>query len=150
MTDSRDPQATPPHRPWSTVLLVLHWLAVTAFCLLVGSGVVLLAMGTEPSPPGSESADALGTALAESAIGYGAVLLALAIALAVLTSRGRRRADHGRPATLRNVAIAAAGLGAVSCVGLLALRELISPPIPLVVVALYTAVAVRTVQTVRA
>ena len=102
-----------PHRPWSTILLVVHTLALTVGVLAMGFGVLLLAAGSRESSQGSMNlAPAFGMVF-----GIGGLLVGVPLGvLRRMTVVGRREAEDGRSRPIRNAAAATVvftGIGAV-------------------------------------
>jgi hypothetical protein len=118
-----------PHRPWSTVLLVVHTLGVVVGALFALGGVVIFTIAASVTPPddgryeawgvviGTSMALATGVALGAFVAVAAVVTLGVSIPLTVLSVRGRRAADSGRPGMLHGVAIAAVALGGVGALG---------------------------------
>lgn len=96
------------HRPWSTLLLALHWVGVAAAAALLVLGVVLVIMHvvTMASIEDGEFYEPWGLVIAGVAGTIGGVVLAAMVPLAVATARGRRRADEGQPRSLFGAAVA--------------------------------------------
>ena len=110
---SRAPTGPPvPHRPWSTILLVLHTLALIAAVLALGIAVLAFVANARPAPEGSiDLAFAVGLV-------FGVAGLVVCVSVGFLrrmTVAGRREADQGRARAIRNAGattILVAGLGA--------------------------------------
>jgi hypothetical protein len=101
-------RAVPPpvagHRPWSTVLLACHVVVtvIAGLCAVVGTVVAAVDLADR-----GEEFDGLLAVLFGVLAVAGLAVGALALTLALLTRRGRRRADAGDPGLLRGVAITA-------------------------------------------
>ncbi len=122
---------------------MLHWFPLAGACVLLVLGTLVLGSGSESSPAGSGGFEGLGAVFAGLALIVGLVALGLAVALLVFTSKGRRRADAGDPRTLRNVGIAAIGLGVLTFVGVFDRGNLGGLAVPLAIVASYVFVGAR-------
>lgn len=111
-----------PHRPWSTVLLVVHAFGVAAGVVAVGCGVVLFAVAASAPPP--EPADGINEPWGLFIGGFlavvGIVVGVPAGVLTKLTVAGRRAADQGRPGVLHGLAITVVALAGIGAVGSLA------------------------------
>ncbi len=98
------------HRPWSTFLLGFHGLNLVGGVLTLIAGVLLAtsdAAANLPLPVTGGEVAAVGVAVAIA----GLVIVAIALTLTLLTHRGRRNAEDGRPGLLRGIALTAAILG---------------------------------------
>lgn len=143
-----------PHRPWSTVLLTLHAVAVTAGAGVLVLGVVSYAGAESRSHEGGGDSWA---GLAAVIVGAaGAAVLGVALPLLLLTLAGRQRADRGDGRLLRTLAWAAAGLAVLLLVvavvsefgiGPVAVTGDVTPlPVDVVLLVPYLAVAAALIR----
>lgn len=114
--DEFPPLPSVPHRPWSTVLLVIHSLGLVVGILALGLGAVAyISIYNAPPPDPGEAGESWG-AFIGMFFGIGGLVIGLPSAtLTRLCVVGRRNADDGRPQVLRSVGVFAlvfAGLGA--------------------------------------
>jgi hypothetical protein len=140
------PLQSAPHRPWSTITLVLHSLGLVVGILALGLGVAALIAEYSAPPPDPGVGESWGLFVGLF-FGTGGVVMGLSsAALTRLCVVGRRNADEGRPRVLRSVGVVAlvlAGLGAAGSVA-------IAFPAGLVVCGLYALPAVFLLRTMRA
>ena len=107
-----------PHRPWSTVLLVVHAFGVAAGVVALGYGVVLFAVAVSNPPPDSlHRYEPWGFAIGGFLAVVGVVVIVAAVVITVQTVQGRREADQGRPGVLHGLAITTMTLAGVGAVG---------------------------------
>lgn len=142
------------HRPWSTLLLVVHWFAVIGGGLLIGLAVVaFVAQATAPPLEPGESGEAWGIAIGMIAGTVGLLVFLPSLTLLVTTTRGRRAADQGRAGTLRTAAVATVVLGGLAMVASAlssgSTRHIEDAVVPLVLAALYTAPAIGVLAAAR-
>ena len=138
------------HRPWSTILLVLHWIGVVVGGVLAVIGLVVLGI----SAAGSREVDygmyePWGFLIGGVVLVIGGVALAVCVPLLVFTIKGRRAASQGRFGMLFGVGIAAACLGGLSVLSALASMEPVSITTALLLSGSYTFVGVRLTQAAR-
>lgn len=141
--------AAPPvrHRPWSTVLLALHVIAVVGGALaLVGGGAMLAISATAPEPTDGIN-EPWGIVIGAILAAFGAVVLVAAGILTMATVRGRRAADVGRAGTLRGVSIAALVLAGLGPFGSLTSGDMSTFVVLLVPAGIYALPAIRILQT---
>lgn len=106
-----------PHRPWSTVLLVVHAFGLVVGTLFALGGAVVFAIAVSATPPDDGIYEPWGLVIGAFMAVVAVVMLGASIPLTVLSVRGRRAADRGRPGMLQGVAIAAVALGGVGALG---------------------------------
>lgn len=132
--DGRSPESSltdggPPvrHRPWSTVLLVVHVVGlVVGVGAVVGGVAIAVAAGTQTPDPTDGIYEPWGLVIGGVLAVLGVVALLAAGALTALTAWGRRAADTGRPGPLRGLAIAVVVLAGLGWAGSLAAGDLLS------------------------
>jgi hypothetical protein len=101
------------HRPWSTVLYWFHLVSMACGVGLAALAVVLVVVVDSNTDSGSPW-EGLGIVIGGLLFGIALVCLTFSTVMLVLTAKGRRRADEGRPGMLFGTAVAAAilaGLG---------------------------------------
>lgn len=138
------------HRPWSTILLVLHWVGVVVGGVLTVLGIVVLAI----SAAGSREVEygmyePWGFLIGGVVLVAGGAALAVSLPLLVFTIKGRRGAREGRFGILFGVGIAAVCLGGLSVLGSLASLEPVSISTTLLLSGGYAFVGVRLAQATR-
>jgi len=115
------------HRPWSTVLLVVHVVGLVAGVVAVVGGVAIAVVaGAQTPDPADGIHEPWGIVIGGVLAVLGVVVLLAAGALTALTAWGRRAADTGRPGPLRGLAIAVVVLAGLGWVGSLAAGDLLS------------------------
>lgn len=135
------------HRPWSTLLLVAHTCATVAGAVVLGFGVLVLALSSGASASDSEN---WGGIIGMILTVVGLVVGIPGAVLTKLTVSGRREAERGRPGTLRTVATAAIVIAAL-CAFLMSTGGLTSAfAVGLVFCALYALPAVFVLQVTHA
>lgn len=138
------------HRPWSTILLVLHWIGVVVGGVLAVIGLVVLGI----SAAGAAEVDygmyePWGFLIGGVVLVVGLVALAVCVPLLVFTIKGRRAASEGRFGMLFGVGIAATCLGGLSVLSSLAGMEPVTVTTALLLAGSYTFVGVRLAQATR-
>lgn len=108
-----------PHRPWSTILLVIHVLGLAAGILALGFGVAfVVAAAIERSDPDGIN-EPWGLVIGMLLMVGGGAVGVIAGIVTKLTVAGRREAEQGRPGGLRTVAIVVLAFAGVWCVATL-------------------------------
>lgn len=126
------------HRPWSTLLLVVHSLGVVAGTLVALGGVVIFTIAATAEPPRDTGInEPWGLVIGAVMAIVGVAMLVASIPLTVLSVRGRRAADHGSPGMLHGVAIAVVAIGGIGVLGQLATGDLVISLFGLVLWGLY-------------
>ena len=138
------------HRPWSTALLVLHWVQLATVVAITVAVLVSVVGGVDRTTDLDQTQVDGWIALVAGVIGVVAlVLLSVVVTLLLLTIAARRRADRGRPTMLLVVACVAAALGGLSLLGSFAGGEPVLAVINGVLSGIYTSVALGTAITAR-
>lgn len=138
------------HRPWSTVLLVVHALGVVLGSLAALGGVVIFVVTATAAPPTDDGInEPWGLVIGGVMAVVGGLMLAASIPLSVLSVRGRRAADEGRPGTLHGVAIAAVALGGVGLLGQLSTGDPILSLFGLLFWGLYVLLGIAVLRATR-
>ncbi|WP_159808913.1 hypothetical protein [Cellulomonas citrea] len=107
-----------PHRPWSTILVLVHATCMAIGLVAIVGGAVIAARDYS-TPPDQRGPDAWGVALGALLIGVGLAMTVADGILTVTTVRGRRVADQGWPGPLRTAAGATLVLALIgACVSL--------------------------------
>lgn len=107
----------PRHRPWSTVVLVVHALGTALGVVLTGGGVALVVAGAAPRPPSDGIYEPWEIFFGGLLVIVGLAVLVVSVVLTVVTARGRRAADRGRAGLLTGAAIAVISLGGLGVLG---------------------------------
>lgn len=138
-----------PHRPWSTVLLVVHALGVVIGSLVALGGVVIFAVAAGATPPDDGIYEPWGLVIGAVMAVVAVVMLGASIPLTVLSVRGRRDADRGRPGMLHGVAIAAVVIGGVGALGQLLTGEPVISLFGLLLWGLYALLGFQVLRSTR-
>lgn len=110
------PSSLVPHRPWSTILLVILSIGFTAGLLAIALGAAVLASASDAPPDPTGIGMDLSTVFTTLLVIGGLVMAVPSGIMLALTVSGRRRADEDRPRLLHSVGVmtlGASGLWAV-------------------------------------
>lgn len=136
-----------PHRPWSTVLVALNAMsALGGVVATVSAGRLLV---VEASPANQSTFATLGLVIVSVVLGVALLVLAVAVLLTVLTVRGRRAADQGRPRLLTGVAITDLSLGGLGVLAAAASGSPATAAAGLLVPLLFALPAIMLLRTLR-
>jgi len=134
-----------PHRPWSTVLLVVHALGVPAGVAVVVYSVVMVVAAYAPPDPEDGINEPWGLVIGPVLAAFGVGVIVAAVVLTMLTVHGRRAADQGRPGWLHGLAITAVVFAAMGAVG----SFVFAVPVGLVLCGIWELTGVLVVRSTR-